>query len=94
MKLYVKRNDNGEIAEVRKYIIDSDKQQSIWSNAWCGRHIIGVDCEWDLKKILASDEAQEVKTNENKRKQCKHQSCLAENCPYVANDDIICFACS
>lgn len=45
--LFVKRKDTGEIIQVRKYIIEPDsKNESIWSNEWYGRHVIGMDCEW------------------------------------------------
>jgi len=44
MPLFVKRYDNKEIIQVRKYICS--EEESIWSNQWYGRHVIGKDCDW------------------------------------------------
>jgi hypothetical protein len=52
MALFVKRKDNNEKVKVRKYIIDSNGEESIWSDEWYGRHVIGLHCEWiDGSKI-------------------------------------------
>lgn len=42
----VKRISDGKIFSIRKYIIDSDNKENVWSNEWYGHHVIGVDCEW------------------------------------------------
>jgi len=44
--MVVKRKDTGEIIVVRKYIIDDNGIEYIWSNDWYGKHVIGYDCEW------------------------------------------------
>ena len=36
MALFVKRKDNNEKVKVRKYIIDSNGEESIWSDEWFG----------------------------------------------------------
>lgn len=47
MGLFVKRYDTGETVQVKKYIIDlHENEESIWSNDWYGRHVIGRHCEW------------------------------------------------
>ena len=46
MAIFVKRNDTKEVVKVRKYIIDDNEEESIWSNEWPGRHLIGVHCDW------------------------------------------------
>lgn len=53
MPLFVKRNDTKEIVKVRKYIIDDQGEENIWSNEWYGRHTIGKDCAW---AVVALDE--------------------------------------
>ena len=56
MALFVKRKDNNEKIKVRKYIIDSNGEESIWSNEWYGRHVIGLHCEWiDGSKLPIHD---------------------------------------
>lgn len=47
MPLFVKRKDNGKIVKVRKYILDYEGKERIWSNDWYGKHTIGFDCEWN-----------------------------------------------
>lgn len=42
----VKQINNGEIHEVRKYLIEDGGRENIWCNTWYGHHIIGQDCEW------------------------------------------------
>lgn len=37
---------SGEIHNVKKYIIDTDGEESIWCDTWYGRHVIGQDCNW------------------------------------------------
>lgn len=44
--IYVKRKDTGEIVKVQKYTESGDGTESIWSNEWYGRHVIGMDCEF------------------------------------------------
>lgn len=48
MDLLIKRKSDGEIFKVRKYIKAEmpDLEESVWSNDWYGRHVIGSDCEW------------------------------------------------
>lgn len=46
MPLFVRRNDTEEIIQVWKYTINDELEESIWSKAWYGRHVIGQDCEW------------------------------------------------
>ena len=43
----ITRKDTGELITVRKYILNVDTgEESIWSNDWYGRHVIGQDCEF------------------------------------------------
>lgn len=46
--LQIRRKDTGEILEVRKYSRSGgeEPQENIWCDAWYGRHVIGVDCDW------------------------------------------------
>lgn len=46
MPLYVYKLDTGETIKVRKYLCHSDGQESIWSDDWYGRHVIGQDCDF------------------------------------------------
>ena len=58
------RKDTGESITVRKYIIDSETgEESIWSNDWSGRHIIGKDCEFSnlgAEELINADKVDEV----------------------------------
>lgn len=49
MALYVTRNNTNQICKVQKYCISTDGEESIWSNEWYGRHVIGLDCTWHTK---------------------------------------------
>lgn len=46
-RLIVKRIDNNQLVKVRKYIIDNEGEEYIWSDDWYGKHVIGKDCEWE-----------------------------------------------
>ena len=46
MAITVRRISDDKIITVRKYIIDVVDEESIWSNEWQGRHVIGQDCVW------------------------------------------------
>lgn len=39
-------NNTGGIHIVRKYVINSAGEESIWTDTWYGRHVIGNDCKW------------------------------------------------
>lgn len=52
MTLHVQRNDTKEIIRVRKYTIDDELEESIWSKEWYGRHVIGQDCEWAVNNTM------------------------------------------
>jgi hypothetical protein len=55
MALIVKRNEDNQLINVRKYIIDDEGEESIWSNDWYGRHIIGRDCVWaNVSKVQSN----------------------------------------
>ena len=47
--LYVTRNSDNKIFEVRKYVKSGDliPEQSVWCNDWYGRHVIDQDCHWN-----------------------------------------------
>jgi hypothetical protein len=49
MPLFIKRKDNNQIIKVRKYILDNEGNENVWSNEWYGKHTIGIDCEWNDK---------------------------------------------
>ena len=56
MGLFVKRYDTGEIVQVKKYVIDlQHNEESIWSNDWYGRHVIGSHCEWCESKETSDE---------------------------------------
>lgn len=42
------RISDNKVIKVHKYILGNEGQESIWSNDWYGRHVIGQDCIWDL----------------------------------------------
>lgn len=44
--LRVIRLSDNTVHTVKKYILDSDKEQNIWCDSWYGRHVIGQDCKW------------------------------------------------
>lgn len=46
--LQIRRKDTGEILEVRKYVRSGGEkpEEHVWCDAWYGRHVIGVDCDW------------------------------------------------
>ena len=52
MALYIRRFDTQELIQVRKYIINSDGEENIWSNEWRGRHVIGRHCELVKNEII------------------------------------------
>ena len=49
MELYITRNSDNKIFEVRKYVKSGDSipEQSVWCDKWYGRHVIGQDCHWN-----------------------------------------------
>lgn len=49
----------GTIHEVRKYVIDDNRSESVWCSTWYGRHVIGQDCEFlSWKRISEYDYSQ------------------------------------
>lgn len=62
MGLFVKRYDTGETVQVKKYIIDlHENEESIWSNEWYGRHVIGRHCEWCDGKETTDEQSNCIK---------------------------------
>ena len=45
----------GNVHIVRKYVISNDGEESVWSNTWYGRHVIGNDCKWVIESKPQSE---------------------------------------
>src|SRR5262245_1217723 len=52
---WVTKKEDGTKHQVRKYVYHDDGIESIWSNSWYGRHVIGQDCEWAESEEVKDD---------------------------------------